>query len=252
MADEMAKLQVWIDANTQRFDRGMRRTTQNFNRNANSIERRAGRLEQRVSTAFAGIGKSVLAVSAAAVSLGTIDRALAKLDRIGKVASSTGFSTDEVQELRLGAELSGASIEALDKSLEGFSRRVAEARTGMGEALPVLKALGIEFNNQDGTLKSNRDLFGEVADAIKSIDNPADQLLVAYKLLGRSGAVLVNMLRNGEKGLRKVAKEAHDMGVVVGEDAVRATERLNDRFTKLAAGLSGRHAQSNRRSHQGF
>ena len=65
-------------------------------------------------------------------------------DAIVKTADAIGISTDKLQELRFAADLSGVSVDKLDKALLGFSKRVGEARAGTGALVTFLKATNVD------------------------------------------------------------------------------------------------------------
>lgn len=57
MADEFARLQIRIDANSARFEQGMKRASSTFGRQASAIEGRAKQMEGRMVKSFGGISR---------------------------------------------------------------------------------------------------------------------------------------------------------------------------------------------------
>ena len=63
-----------------------------------------------------------------------VSQMTATADKIGKVSSKLGISTDALQKFRFGAEQSGIQVNTFDMAIQRMTRRVAEARNGTGEA----------------------------------------------------------------------------------------------------------------------
>ena len=74
-------------------------------------------------------------------------------DRIGKVSSKLGVSTEALQKLQFSAEQSGVSTETLNMAFQRFTRRIADARQGTGTALKAFQQMGISLQGVGGREK---------------------------------------------------------------------------------------------------
>ena len=158
--------------------------------------------------------------------------AIKAADAIAKTADKVGVGVVALQQLRFAADLAGVGQEKLDSSLERFTKRIGEASQGTGEAKKALELLGVSFANADGKIRPTEAVLSAVADAMASVESPAQRAALAAQLFGREGVGLVNLLKGGSAGLRDFAAQATAAGVVLSEDLVRAAEVLNDKLTR--------------------
>jgi len=161
------------------------------------------------------------------------------IDKLGKVSSKLGVTSQELQRFRFAAKLAGVEETALDMGLQRFIRRVGEAAQGTGEAKDALKKMGIQLTNSNGSVRSATDLLGQVSEALKNTKDPAERLRLAFKLFDSEGVAMVNMLKNGKTALNSTMMEADKLGFVLSDKVVAASQRVNDAFFKMTQSLAG-------------
>ena len=161
------------------------------------------------------------------------------IDRLGKVAKTTGFAAETLQKFQFAAEQSGVSSDGAALALRRFARRLGEAQKGSGELLPALKKLGIATRDSEGNLKSAEKVLFEFADGIGKTENASAKLSLAFKAFDSEGAELVNVLRDGSAGLNEFFNEADRLGFVLSTSAIQGVEDFNDSFQKLKITTSG-------------
>ena len=152
-------------------------------------------------------GKWAAGITAGAVAVGGAMIAAAKdtaaaADEIDKASQRMGMSTDSYQELAYAAGLSGvemSTLEAAAKKLEGTD-------LNMDDALEQIYALGTE---EERAAKA-AELFGDS---------------VAYKM--------TPLLNASAEDMDAMKQEAHDLGLVMGEDAVKSGAAMGDMFSKV-------------------
>ena len=159
----------------------------------------------KVGSAAKTVGKGLLAVTAAVAAAATAFGALVlkqseAIDKIGKVSSVTGVSTDLLQKFGFAAEQAGVTVKNAQLGLRRFSRRVGEVANGTGELKRALDALGISVFNVDGTVKSTEQVLFEFADGIAATENASEKLAFAFKGFDAEGSELVNTLHKGPAG----------------------------------------------------
>ncbi len=194
---------------------------------------------KKVNAGFGKITKTVKKMALPVVALAgafvlLTKRSLKAADAIAKTADKLGVSTDALQELRYAAELSGVKITALDMGLQRFTRRLAEARQGMGELKGVIEQYDISITNADGSSRSMQDVLGSLADVIANTTDKQERLRIAFKAFDSEGVALVNLLNKGAIGLEEFRQEAHRLGIVIEEDLLRQAEKANDAITKMS------------------
>jgi len=167
-----------------------------------------------------------------------IDRSISAADAVGKTADKIGVGVEALQELRYAAQLAGVEQRTMDMALQRFTRRVAEAAKGTGEAKQALAQMGIALKDQHGNIRRSEDLLSDVADAFKKTRDPAERLRLAFKLFDSEGVAMVNMLVGGAEALEATRRRARDLGIVLDEDLVRNAEKARDELDTLGKVIS--------------
>lgn len=211
-----------------------------FNREA----KESTRLTSGLKAGLNGLGNAakfaaVTLTAAATAMTFLVARSVQTIDRLGKVAKTTGFAAETLQKFQFAAEQSGVSADQAAVALRRFSRRFGEAAKGTGELLPALKRLGIETRNVDGQVKSAEEILFEFADGIKNAKNESDALSLAFKAFDSEGAELVETLRQGSDGLREFFNEAESLGFVLSTNSISGVERFADELNRLQAVING-------------
>jgi len=160
-------------------------------------------------------------------------------DRIGKVSSKLGVSTEALQKLQFSAEQSGVSTETLNMAFQRFTRRIADARQGTGTALKAFQQMGISLQGVGGRAKTAEELFFEVADSMKGMESETEKVSLAFKFFDSEGVSLVNMLQNGSGVLKDFGNQLESVGGIIDSKAIKATERFNDALNLLSKASRG-------------
>jgi phage-related minor tail protein len=158
-------------------------------------------------------------------------------DNVAKTADKLGIGIARLQEIRYAAERSGLSVSEVDTSMEQFTRRLSEASQGTGTAVKALDALGLSAAALASM--SPDEAMAHVADAMQGVENQTDRVRLAYELFGRSGVKMVNMLKDGSKGLQQLYADAQATGYVLGDKAARDAEVFQDRLLDVSLALKG-------------
>ncbi|KZL21117.1 hypothetical protein PsAD2_00401 [Pseudovibrio axinellae] len=212
-----------------------------FEGNRRSLQK-TRRETQLLNTDMSLLGRSmgglkavgITSVTAAVVALGVATRkTISDASSLAKVADKVGVTTDELQRLRYGFELTGVAAGTTDTALQRFSRRIGEAANGSGVLNDVLKANGIELRDVTGKMKSQGQILAEYADLIKNAGSEQERLLLSFKAFDREGAGLVLALKNGSEGLGELMRAADEAGGVIEEELLRKAEQIDDEFAKV-------------------
>ncbi len=185
--------------------------------------------------AIAGASVAVIAIGAAAVvaanSIGHYQ------ERMDLAAQATGLTQGQIGGLTVAASNVGRSFESIQPSLTIFSRKIFEARAGSKDLETAFATLSSAAGHTIDVNASVSDLFGEVAQSINKIPDPADRAKVAFELFGRSGIQMLGIL---SQDLTEAEKIALRLGITlsadmqkVARDADAAGDRLKLTFTGL-------------------
>lgn len=160
-------------------------------------------------------------------------------DGLDKMSARLGISAVKLQEWSFAATHAGAAPEDLEDALKDLSEKIAEVAGGdTGDAAQLFSALGISVKDASGKIRPASDIFEEVADAIQRNEDPALRTKMAMVLMGDSGRKLIPMLSGGAQGLDDMAKQAHDLGLVMNEDAVAAAVKMTDHMDDMKASVT--------------
>lgn len=198
----------------------------------------------KVGTALRGIGRAVGRLAIAGVAgLGAVGFAIERLsnrgDKIAKFTRRLQANAQAYQELEFAADREGISNEEFAKSFEKLARNVGDLKAGTGEMATLLTKVDPAFAK---TLMRTTDM-GEAFDlAIKklgSFKDPMKQASLAAAFFGRSGAKMIQLANVGADGIDKLRKRARELGFVMSDETLAASEQLNDDLTDLRATVFG-------------
>lgn len=212
----------WLVNEAQRAGRGVR-----------GMAGSSLRAIRRLTTGFGGL----LALIGGGSIGYMVGRQFGEIDKIAKFSAEVGFTTAELAGFQHGAGLTGTSVEHLNKGLQRFTRRVGEAKLGVGEGLKGIERLGLDANEL-----ANMDAgqaFRRVAQGIKELPGPAERAAVAYSLFGRQGQELMNFLMAGEDGINSFVKEADKLGLTFSTEDAARVEMANDAIHRLQGLVTG-------------
>lgn len=217
------KVEVKFAANTADLKRG----TASVKREIEDVGRRAKRTQDMI----AGIGKSLMAFAAGAISVqavaGALTNAANSMDRIGKLAQQTGLGARFLQNLSLNAELSGASLDMAAKAVAKLNKEL-EFGSATGPTSEALRLINLEI----ATLKtmSPEDRLQAIATGIAGIADPAQKSAVAVQLFGKTGQELIPLLDQMADGMEKVDG--------LSRAQIKEIENLNDAWTRLGNSIA--------------
>lgn len=158
-------------------------------------------------------------------------------NEVQKMALRTNWAAESLSELRYVAEISGSELEGFEKSTRRMSAAIIDASDGLTEYLRDFNKLGLDVNK----LKAMKpeDAFWEIATALSSLENELEQTSIAQGIFGRSGTQLLPMLAQGEEGIQRLRKEAHELGIVFDQEAADKAAALTDAMQRVEEAING-------------
>lgn len=185
--------------------------------------------------------KLALPITAAATAVGfSLSQMMSKFldtgDAIDKASIRLGIGAERLQSLQYAAKMSGATADDMNSALGKLNENIAKAAAGKNEELASLfKKLGISLRDANGHVRTAADVLPEFADAIQRNTNSSVRARMAIAAFGDAGQKLIPMLQDGSKGLADMEKKAHDLGLTMSQDDVKAAASLGDKFTDLGS-----------------
>ena len=184
--------------------------------------------------AVTGIGLLAAAIVKAEKALISMTKESAEYAKEIKTLSSvTGQSAESLQEFDYAAEMIGVSSDRIRDSLKETTNKMQEAATGTGDAYEAYKRLKVEITNTDGSLRSAQDVFYDTIDALGEMKNKTERDALAMDLMSESAQELNPLIDLGGEKMRAYAQEAHDMGYVLDNDALKSLQSVDDAYSRL-------------------
>lgn len=180
---------------------------------------------------FAAVATAIVKAEKALISM--TKEAASNADDLLTLASVTGMTTDSVQELNYMADLTDVSLDRIKDSLKETTNKMQEAAAGTGDAYDAYQRLGVEITNADGSLRRAQDVFYDTIDALGNMKNQAERDALAMDLMSESAQELNPIIELGGDKLREYAQEAHDMGYVLDNDALKSLQAVDDAYSRL-------------------
>jgi len=154
-------------------------------------------------------------------------RALQSANAVDKAADRLGVTTDEFQNFTNAAKAADIETRAAEMGLQRFTRRLGEAQQGSGELKDTLEKYNIAIRNSDGSARSASAVLGDLANAIKGAESPAEQLRIAFKAFDSEGADLVRILKDGEEGFKDFSRVGNEEFGRFEEGTIEALSRAD-------------------------
>ena len=190
-----------------------RRVGSTFNAMASDL----GRNARRIAIGATLAGGAIFGLASSTASLG---------DDAAKTADKLGINVETLQELRYAAERSGIATSSFDTSLEKMTKNIGLAMEGTGAQKDALDALGLSAEELANMLPE--EALGLIADRMQGVATQAEKAAIANDIFGRSGIGMLNMLRDGSRGLVQLREDARRTGYVLSEQAARDAEVFQD------------------------
>jgi phage-related protein len=198
-----------------------------------------------VKKVMANVGKVALGITGALAGIGAGAFALTNQvtktgDAIAKLSKDLNISGESLQEWSYLSGLAGVSTQDLNGNLTFFNRQLMEAtKTGTGKTADWLNQLGISMRDNNGAVKDQNTLLMELSHAFEGIKDPAVKTTIALDLFGRSGGRMAQVLGMGTAEIEKLKLEAKDLGAVLSEETLQASETFQDSLTRLTTVFAG-------------
>lgn len=229
---EIFKLFGSIFVNTDEADKSMQKTESN----AESI---ATKLGNGVKTA-AKWGAAIVsgaAIAATAVT-GLATNAAGTADEIDKMSQKIGISTEAYQEWSYVMGQNGMDVEKLSTGMKTLVSQMDSAASGTASAQENFEKLGVSIYDSSGKLKDQETILNETMHALADMENGTEKARLATELFGKAGIEMMPMLNQGSGAMDELTQRAHDLGLVMSEDAVSAGVTLGDTIDDIKQSFS--------------
>ncbi|MCI9865070.1 tail tape measure protein [Rhizobium skierniewicense] len=261
MNDE-EKLVILLEARITDLERNMAKasgvTTRRFREMSLSSKKATGEMEKdairsttRINQAFATVGTSIGGVGKAfaggligavigqgiAGTIEKIQQVARGVAEIGDKAKIAGVNVKAFQELKFVAEQNRVGVDALQDGLKELSLRADEFIVSLGKSgsgAEAFQRLGYSVDDLKEKLKDPSALFAEIIGRLGQLDKAA-QIRISDEIFGGTGGEqFVQLIGQGEQGIRDTIKAANDLGIVMDEQLIERAAEVDRRFNQIA------------------
>jgi len=210
------------------------------NKSLSETDSKAGKLAKT----FVGGAKKVAAFGAAAVGAATAgvgavtkmaSSAAGAMDEIDKASQKMGISTQAYQEWDHVMQLSGMDISTMKNGLKTLSIAMTGVSEEGEETTAEFEKLGVSVKDANGNLRPTEEVMNDVIAALADMEEGAERTAISTKLFGRAGVEMAPMLNSGSDAIAAMKQEAHDLGLVFSDEAVKSGAQLNDTMGNVKA-----------------
>jgi hypothetical protein len=244
---ELPSLIVDVEARIDKLESGLRRANTVQNRSSGQMERRARQSADRINSTYKTMGAGVaasltrmagpllvgIASTQTVRSIAATTRAVAEL---GDQATRSGVGLVAFQEWKFVAEQNRIGLDQMIDGLKELSLRGDEfAITGKGPAAEAFARLGYEAEDVARKLEDPSAMLLEIIGRMEGLSTAA-QIRVADELFGGSaGEQFVQLLGQGEAGIRRTIEQANNLGVVMDAEMIAKAQELDEKFALVEA-----------------
>ncbi len=151
-------------------------------------------------------------------------------DTIDKMSQKMGMSSDAYQEWDFVLQHCGASIESLKPAMKTLA-------TAAENGSDAFAQLGISQEQIAGM--SQEQLFDATIAGLQNVTDETQRTYLAGKLLGKGATELGPLLNTSADDVADMRAQVHDLGGVMGSDAVKAAAAYQDSLQNMRYAFSG-------------
>ena len=264
MADDAERLIVLLEARIRDFEKNMQKASGTADKSygrmrkdsksaTRQMEADMVRSTTRINQALASSSAKIGAYGKAAVGgflggflaggvagiISQIGRVANSIAQVGDEAKRAGVSIEAFQEWKFVAEQNRIGIDQMTDGLKELNLRADEfVLTGKGSAAEAFQRLGYTSGELAKKLEDPSKLLLEIIDRLGKFDKAA-QIRISDELFGGSaGERFVELIDQGEEGIRATIDRAHELGVVMDDEVIQRAAELDRKFNEVASTVS--------------
>lgn len=199
-------------------------------KNIDETKKKGKDLGESLSGAFSTVGKVAAGLGAFAASAGTAifelaNNAASAADKIDKSSQALGMSREGYQEWEYILGQNGASID----SLSGAMKKLGTTLAGTNKkGVAAMNELGISMEGLN-----QEEAFSAAVAALQNITDEQEKARIANELFGGSYQQLMPLLNQTATSTEDLRNQAHELGLVMGDDAVNQGVALGDTLDNI-------------------
>jgi hypothetical protein len=213
-----------VGANIRNFQKGMQTVSRRFKSLQRDLSRAGRNMTRMVTGPIAALATGMVGLQART---GQYANELLDLSEI------TGISTDALQEWHNVARVAGISSDALTNAASGLSRRMRGISEESGAAHEAAERLGLSFKDANGQLLDTDDIMSDAIARLSQMEPGLERASLAGDLFGRRWEQIAPILGVGADEIENARRQAHELGMVMDGDALRAADGFRQEWELL-------------------
>ena len=161
-------------------------------------------------------------------------------DQVAKQAQEVGLNTTAYQELTYAMGQNNLSQEDSLRILGRLNQRVGLARSGNENYRKSLKKMGVDLEALDKGLVGTEEAFGHILEYLSEMPDSQMQAAYASEIFGTQvSRKMMPMIKAGAEGIAELRDRAHELGIVMDEEATKRAEQFGDTMSDLKGTMGG-------------
>ena len=208
-----------------------------YEKKINESGKSAASVSSKMGTAFKTAGRVIggIVTSVAAVTAAISALAVKTVDYMGDIddnAQRVGMSTEAYQKWAYAMQLAGGDASMLQIVMRELTTFTNELSAGQGDALLTLQKLGIGYEDFM-SLPVDQQLQA-IIEGLQGMESQTDKTTIAQEIFGNRAYQQLMPILNQEKGyVDDLFESMEDLGLVIGDDVVKAGAALGDKLDQL-------------------
>ena len=237
-----------IDKSAEEFDKA-EKEVDDFGDEVEDAGKQSSNAEgkfSKVKSVVAGVGKALAVttatIGAAAVATGKklkdmADETASTGDAVDKNSQRLGLSKKAYQEWDYVLSQSGVDVTSVQTGFKSMTNSIDDAKNGTETAVKKFTALGISMSDLKNL--SREEIFDKAIKGLQNIKDDTTKAALANDLFGKSGQNIMPLLNSTAESTEKLKNKAHDLGMVMSDEAVQAAVDYTDNMDTLKRTFGG-------------
>lgn len=240
MATTTADLLVRIDATTEQLRRELKRGETAVSQFQSKVESNLSGIDRSLGKVGQAFGQFQRALGAFGLSVGIGGliafgkHVLDVGDQIDELSTRLGISGETLQKYGEAAHKTGVEVDVVNSALKALQLEIGNAAAGSEKSIKKFEALGIAFENADGSARSIESVMLDLAGVVESIEDPATKAAAAAKLLGKSiGPDMVPLLNMGKQATKDYFDTLDQSSRIMSDETTKRLGELKDEIENI-------------------
>lgn len=195
----------------------------------------AGKVASGVKTGFKVAATAVGVLTAAGTAItgafvGAAKKTADYGDKVDKMSQKIGISAESYQKWDYVMQRAGGNVDSLKMGMKTLSQQAQKGNESF-------QKLGI--SQEEVANLSQEELFEKTVKGLASMEQGTERATIASELLGRAGADMGPLLNGGSKAIEEQMELAEKYGMVMPDNAVKASAVFEDSLTTMQMTFQG-------------